>query len=54
LELFLNEGGLLKDLEKKIEVSEEVAKQVRINKGKLLQQKKLSAKSKQGVMVEEI
>ena len=39
LELFLNEGGMLKDLEKRIEVSEEVAKQVRLNKKKLLQQK---------------
>jgi hypothetical protein len=51
LEMFLNEGGMLKDLEKKIEVSEEVAKQVRINKGKLLQQKKNQQK-KVGLMIE--
>ena len=41
LSIFLNEGGLLKDLEKKIEVSAEVAKQVKLNKKKLQQQKKL-------------
>jgi predicted house-cleaning noncanonical NTP pyrophosphatase (MazG superfamily) len=40
LEIFLNEGGMLKDLEKKIEVSDEVAKQVKFNKKKLQQQKK--------------
>ena len=51
LEMFLNEGGMLKDLEKKIEVSEEVAKQVRINKGKLLKQKKNQQK-KIGLMIE--
>lgn len=28
LEIFLNEGGRLKEIEKKIEISEEVAKQV--------------------------
>ena len=49
--MFLNDGGMLKDLEKKIEVSEEVAKQVRINKGKLLKQKKNQQK-KIGLMIE--
>jgi hypothetical protein len=46
LEIFLNEGGLLKDLEKKIEVSAEVAKQVKLNKKKLQQQKKAQAGNK--------
>ena len=39
LEMLLNEGGLLRDLEKKIEISEEVARQIKLNKKKLLQQK---------------
>lgn len=42
LQVFLDEGGPLKELEKKIEVSEEVAKQVKLNKNKLLQQKQKS------------
>ena len=36
LEIFLNEGGLLKDLERKIEVSQEVANQVKLNKKLLM------------------
>ena len=40
LAIFLNEGGMLKDLEKKIEVSANVANQVKLNKKKLQQQKK--------------
>ena len=51
LEIFLNEGGMLKDLEKKIEVSDEVAKQVKLNKKKLIQQKKHQA-GKRGLMIE--
>lgn len=35
LEIFLNEGGTLIDLEKKIEVSENVLKQVQENKDRL-------------------
>lgn len=49
LEIFLNQGGLLKDLEKKIEVSAEVAKQVKLNKNKLLQQKQKVQKQQAGV-----
>ena len=41
LQILLDEGGQLKELEKKIQVSEEVAKQVKLNKGKLLKQKSL-------------
>lgn len=32
LQIFLNEGGSLAELEKKIEVSEDVLKQVKVNK----------------------
>jgi hypothetical protein len=46
LQIFLDEGGLLKDIEKKIEVSEEVAKQVKLNKNRLIKQKEKSYKQK--------
>lgn len=54
LELFLNEGGMLRDLEKRIEVSEEVAKQVRLNKKKLLQQKERRRKDGRAVLLKDI
>ena len=40
LEIFLNEGGRLKDIESRIEVSENVLKQVKENKEKLVVVKK--------------
>lgn len=45
---------MLKDLEKRIEVSEEVAKQVRLNKKKLLQQKERRRKDGRALLLKDI
>lgn len=54
LELFLNEGGTLKSIESRIEVSENVLKQVKENKQKLnVKNKEVKQESKQILLEEE-